>query len=230
MQLSERLSAVSSMITEGNRLADVGTDHAYIPIALCLQKKIPAAFAMDIGKGPLQSAQAHICRYGLEDRIITRLSDGVTGLAPGEADSVVIAGMGGALVQKILSEGAETLQSVQELILQPQSEVADVRRYLWENGYQITEEKMVLEDGKYYPMMRAVHGSMEAWEDIEWKYGRFLLLEKHPVLAEFLEKESRMLRKVENSLQMVSAKKAAERRIEIEALQRLNEKAKERMR
>lgn len=230
VQLSDRLLAVSSMVTEGNRLADVGTDHGYIPIYLCGQEKIPSAIAMDIRKGPLQRAEEHILRYGMQERICTRISDGVEALLPGEADSVVIAGMGGGLVKKILSEGAQVLESVQELILQPQSEIGEVRQYLQENGYRITGENMILEDGKYYPMMRAVHGSMEPFEDIEWRYGRFLLEEKHPVLAAFLEKEWDSLQKVQRSLSTVYTEKAEERRKEIRSLILQNERAKERMR
>ena len=102
LQLSDRLQAVASMVTENNRLADVGTDHAYIPIYLCQTGKIPSAVAMDVKKGPLLRAEQNITLYQLENHIQIRLSDGVQKLDAGEVDSVVIAGMGGSLVQKIL--------------------------------------------------------------------------------------------------------------------------------
>ena len=102
LQLSDRLQAVASMVTENNRLADVGTDHAYIPIYLCQTGKIPSAVAMDVKKGPLLRAEQNITLYQLENHIQIRLSDGVENLDAGEVDSVVIAGMGGSLVQKIL--------------------------------------------------------------------------------------------------------------------------------
>ena len=142
------------MVTSARCLADVGTDHGYIPIYLVEEGIVSSAIAMDINKGPLQRASENIERHGLSGRIGTRLSDGLKALAPGEADCVVIAGMGGGLVKKILTEGREALESVRELILQPQSELEEVRRFLWEQGYVTEAEEMVLEDGKYYPMMR----------------------------------------------------------------------------
>ena len=115
------------MVTEGSSLADVGTDHGYIPIALVQTGKVSRAIAMDINKGPLERAALHIREQHLEDRITTRLSDGMTALKEGEADTVLIAGMGGALTVHILEGGAHCLASVKELILQPQSEIWLVR-------------------------------------------------------------------------------------------------------
>ena len=154
IHLSKRLTALANMVTDGNRLADIGTDHGYIPIYLCQTGKIPSALAMDIGKGPLQQAQTHIAEHGLSEQIKTRLSDGMAALQFGEADTILIAGMGGGLVMKILSEGAEKLTGKEELILQPQSEIALVREFLRVRNFQILNEDMILEDGKYYPMMK----------------------------------------------------------------------------
>jgi len=148
MELSKRLRMNASFVTPGNRLADVGTDHGYIPIALCLEGVIPSALAMDVNPGPLERAKEHIQQFDLETDIHTRLSDGVQALCPGEADSVLIAGMGGALTVKILEAGEKVLASVKELILQPQSEIDKVRSYLLTHGYVIAGEKMVYEDGK----------------------------------------------------------------------------------
>ena len=161
-------------VTPGNRLADVGTDHGYIPIALCLEGVIPSALAMDVNPGPLERAKEHIQQFDLETDIHTRLSDGVQALCPGEADSVLIAGMGGALTVKILEAGEKVLASVKELILQPQSEIDKVRSYLLTHGYVIVGEKMVYEDGKYYPAMRAVHGEMPLWQEVELQYGKII--------------------------------------------------------
>ena len=197
MQLSDRLQAVASMVTENSRLADVGTDHGYIPIYLCEMGKIPSAIAMDVKKGPLLRAKMNIERYHMQEKIRTRLSDGVLKLNPDEADSVVIAGMGGTLVMKILEEGKKVLVDVKELVLQPQSELPKVRRFLMENGYVTEREEMVMEDGKYYPMMR-VHfdasavshaDSFTEEQELEFRYGKQLLTEKHPVLLAYLRWE-----------------------------------------
>lgn len=196
MELSKRLRMNASFVTPGNRLADVGTDHGYIPIALCLEGVIPSALAMDVNLGPLERAKEHIRQFHLETDIHTRLSDGVQALCPGEADSVLIAGMGGALTIKILEAGEEVLQSVRELILQPQSEIDKVRVYLLTHGYRITGEQMVYEDGKYYSAMRAEHGEMPLWQEEELQYGKYLLQEKHPVLRQYLEEKRKNCEKI----------------------------------
>ena len=135
MQLSLRLKTVADSVTGGNRVADVGCDHAYIAIHLAENNIAPRVVAMDVNKGPLSKAMENIEIRGLEDRIETRLSDGLARLNPGEADTVVIAGMGGALMVRILTEGESALKEVKELILQPQSEIFLVRRHLHTNGY-----------------------------------------------------------------------------------------------
>ena len=156
MKLSKRMSAVAAMVTPGNVLADIGTDHGYVPISLVQRNKIPKAIAMDINKGPLQRACEHIAMCKLENYIETRLSDGVKELKAGEADSILIAGMGGDLVITIISDGMEVCRSAKELILQPQSELERVRRFLRANKFKIVDEDMIIEDGKYYPMMKAI--------------------------------------------------------------------------
>lgn len=193
MQLSERLKTVAGLIKEGTCLADVGTDHGYIPIYLVSGGVCQSAIAMDIGKGPLERAKAHIKRYGLEEKIATRLSDGVRRLEPGEADCMVVAGMGGALTIHILEDGKDVVKAMKECVLQPQSEISKVRQYLWDNGYAIVDEEMVLEDGKFYPMMRVIPGQKQTVDqdryDVYSHYGQVLLEKKHPVLKAFLKKE-----------------------------------------
>ena len=201
MELSKRLEAVASLVSRGNRLADVGTDHGYIPIALVEREWIPSAIAMDINRGPLECASLHIKEHGLEDRITTRLSNGVKMLGAREADTVVIAGMGGPLLQTILSDGEEVLQTVKELVLQPQSEIGGVRHFLEDNGYEILEEKMIEEDGKFYPMMRVCHGRMHYTSEAEYRYGHFLLQEENEVLYRFLMKEKTTLTGIYEHLQ-----------------------------
>ena len=199
--LSKRLLAVAGFVTPGSRVADIGTDHAFVPIYLMEHKIVPSALAMDIGKGPLLAAEEHIKEHGLEKYITARQSDGVLALQDGEADSVIIAGMGGALVIKILSEGRERLRNVKELILQPQSEVEKVRHFLYESGYHITAEEMVFEDGKYYPMMHAVPGRDDTvYPESDFKYGGWLIREKNEVLLRYLEKEEREVREIQKKL------------------------------
>lgn len=190
MQLSQRLSSVASMVTAGNCLADVGTDHGYVPIYLYERNVIPRAIAMDVNKGPLERAELHIAESGMKNVIETRLSDGLAALKAGEADSIVIAGMGGPLMIRILSAYPEVTASAKELILQPQSEIAEVRIWLYEQGYEIIEEHMVFEDGKYYPMFKAVKNQeAEKLTDLEYKFGRLEVLKEQSVLKSYIMRE-----------------------------------------
>ena len=146
VKISERLTMAASLVSDGGVLADVGTDHGYVPIYLLQQKRIPRAIAMDINRGPLERAKEHSRLYGLEEYIDLRLSDGVKALKMGEADSILIAGMGGGLVMHILGDGKEVCHRAKELILQPQSELERVRAFLRENGYRILAEEILLEE------------------------------------------------------------------------------------
>lgn len=200
MQLSKRMTLLASMVTAGNRLADVGTDHGYIPIALVQEGKIPSAVAMDVNKGPLSRAEEHIHSCGLDAYIETRLSDGLEKLKPGEADTVLIAGMGGALTIRILNNGRHCLDTVRELILQPQSEIHLVREYLSRNHFRIEEEDIVYEDGKYYPVMHVVHGHGEPMNEAELYYGVIRKQRSPQVLENYLRAE---IKKTEAILHML---------------------------
>lgn len=228
MQISKRLTAVSGLITPGFRLADVGTDHGYIPIKLVLSGQIPSSIAMDVNQGPLERAKNHIREYGLEDQICTRLSDGLERLKPGEADSILIAGMGGMLTVRILKNGKAVLEQIKELILQPQSDIREVRLFLQEEGFRITEEDMVEEDGKFYPMMRAVPDQemKKTLSEQQLLYGPRLLDAGHPVLQRYLQYEQKLLERVLGKLSMEESQGAMRRKEEIMEALALNEQAR----
>lgn len=205
VKLSKRMNAVASMVTSGNILADIGTDHGYVPIALVQKGKIPKAIAMDINEGPLQRAKEHITTCCLEESIETRLSDGVAALEENEADTILIAGMGGELIIHILVEGYKVCRKAKELVLQPQSDIDHVRKYLRENKYKIIDEDMILEDGKYYPMMKVVpvEEELTQWEEMKPEvvttcdiYGPLLIKNGNPVLRKFLVKQHKQLRTI----------------------------------
>ncbi|HJA19726.1 MAG TPA: class I SAM-dependent methyltransferase [Candidatus Mediterraneibacter ornithocaccae] len=226
MELSKRLSAVAALVTNGYRLADIGTDHAYIPICLAGTGRIPEAVAMDVNQGPLFRAEENIRMHGLEDRIKTRISDGFASLEKGEADAAVIAGMGGPLMIRILREGAEVVSTLKECVLQPQSEIEKVRAFLLEEGFFFLDEDMVEEDGKYYPMMKvkppsdagkaAEERSGTAWTRTELCYGKLLLMRKNPILREFLQREICIRRRILKELNNNKSPKAVQRRQELE--------------
>ncbi len=219
MQLSQRLSSVASMVTAGNCLADVGTDHGYVPIYLYERNVIPRAIAMDVNKGPLERAALHIAQSGMKEAIETRLSDGLTALKPGEADSIVIAGMGGPLMVRILSAYPEVTASAKELILQPQSEISEVRIWLYEQGYEIIEEHMVFEEGKYYPMFKAVKNpETKKLSDLEYKYGNLSVLREPDVLKTYLVREIANKQSILEKLHEESTEKSKGRAEEIKVL------------
>lgn len=154
--LSERMKHVAQMVSACKTAADVGCDHGYIAIYLIRTGRAEHVIATDVNRGPLERAEENIRAYGMTDRIETRLSDGMEALHPGEAQSAVIAGMGGRLVCRILEKSLAAARQMRELILQPQSELHMVRGWLRGYGFAIEAEDMVWEDGKFYPMMRAV--------------------------------------------------------------------------
>lgn len=206
MRLSKRLKHVADLVEMGSRLADVGTDHGYVPIYLVSKGVCSCAIAMDIRKGPLERARAHIAQSGLEDKIQVRLSDGLCELTPGEADCMVAAGMGGNLIIHILEQGREAVSKMRACILQPQSEISKVRKYLWEHQFYIEKEDMVLEDGKFYPMMRVRPNHTQVVEkkmyELYAQFGQFLLENKHPVLVRFVEKEYKLNQKLLGQLEL----------------------------
>lgn len=214
MELSKRLYAVAGLVTEGASVADIGTDHGYVPIYLVESGIASKVIALDVNQGPLNRARMHIVGHGLGNRIETRLSDGLAMIRPGEVDTVIASGMGGPLTIRILQEGKEVADQLNALILQPQSEICRVRRFLTENGYRIEQEDMVLEDGKYYPVMRVVHGTKEPYEEWEYLYGKRLLEARHPVLLEFLKRELHIKESILEQLAGRSGSESARERAE----------------
>lgn len=187
MQLSRRLQSVVALVSEGYRVAEIGCDHAYSSIFLVRNKISPFCIAMDIHRGPLQIAQKNIKKYNCIGQIETRLSDGAKQLDKEEVDTILIAGMGGALINKILLESQAVIKTAKELILQPQSEVAQVRRNIHQFGFQIIEEKMLREGEKDYIIIKAVPGIETYSEEIFYQFGKLLLENKNPFLFMFLQ-------------------------------------------
>lgn len=193
--LSDRLQAIADMVTMGNRVCDVGCDHGFVPIYLIKNGISPKVIAMDVNEGPLKRAREHIQEYGAGAYIETRLSDGLRSFMEGEADSLICAGMGGRLMMRILQEDAAKTASFKEMILQPQSELQQFRCFLRRLGYLIVDENMIEEEGKFYPMMKAVKGKKESRNELDWqqrmedRYGAVLMQKKSIVLQRYLERE-----------------------------------------
>ncbi|MDD3403312.1 MAG: class I SAM-dependent methyltransferase [Hespellia sp.] len=220
MELSKRLQAVADLVTPGLTLADVGCDHGYIPIYLTEKGICPHVIAMDVNEGPLLRAKEHILQHQPPLPIELRLSDGLKALEMMAVQSVTIAGMGGGLIIKILKDSPQIVCDLEECILQPQSELYKVRAFLIQEGFSVMEEDMVLEDGKFYPMMKVTlpgKRQNEIWNDCELQYGKLLLKKRHPVLHTYLKKEKALKEQV---LAAISEKEGAhivKRRRELQA-------------
>lgn len=229
VRLSKRMQALASMVTPGGVLADVGCDHGLLSVYLVKEGVVERAIATDLREGPLKRARESISAYCCQDRIETRLSDGLSALRPKEAEHILIAGMGGGIVLHILRDGEETARAAKELILQPQSEIYEVRRFLWEQGYRLMDEDMVEEDGKFYPMMKVsgqktgrvcggektscaegasametVSGAPAPTEE-ELLFGKLLLERRHPVLRRYLEREKAVHETLKASMERMEA-------------------------
>ena len=161
IQLSSRLLAAASMVRGGGVLADIGTDHAYLPVFLLQNNIVPNVIASDIGSGPLNNARKTVAAYGLSDRIELRLSDGLNAYSPDEVTEIVICGMGGNLIEEILTAAPWIRNDRMHLVLQPMTHTEDVRRYLCSHGFRIERETVTEDTGRYYLSISAL------WEDLQ---------------------------------------------------------------
>ena len=240
LKLSERMRALFHLVPEGKTICDAGTDHGFLPIALVSTGRVPKALAMDLREGPLANAREHVWEAGLENAIQLRLSDGFAALKKDEAETAIVSGMGGALMQHILEDTLPDPVSmgIHYLILQPQSEVADLRRYLLDKGYRIEEEDMVFEEGKYYPMMRVytMHPENVVMERVQTDsedtaghvsrrypaeyllYGGLLLQKADPVLMNYLSHRREILQGILQKMHAASkdSESSRKRRAETE--------------
>lgn len=193
MKLSQRMQAVCDTLLNHDVVCDVGCDHGYVSIQAIRDKKARKVIALDVNEGPLKAAKQHILEENLADKIETRLSNGLHKVNVSDgANAVVIAGMGGKLTLKILSEAPEVVQNLKQMVLEPQSELDLVRKWIRENGFHIEKETLVFED-KYYFIMDVRPG---ADENSDSEYGElfdcfsgYLLKKKDPLLRKFLKEQ-----------------------------------------
>ena len=186
MVLGERLSAVASFVKKGAKVADIGTDHAKIPIYLVKNNKISFAVASDKNEGPLAFAKKNVSSFGLEKNIKIVRGDGLESLKIGEVDTIIIAGMGGRLITEILSNSPQILTKITHLILQPMNEGNILREWLQKNNWKIENEILVKEDNKIYEIISVVQGKMQELNFVELLLGPIILNNKNDILKERL--------------------------------------------
>ena len=199
IKLNERLLTAVQFVREGSRLADVGTDHGYLPISLILEGRIAFAIAADINRGPLDKADENIHKYALDGKVKTVLCDGLRRIDKDEVDDVAIFGMGGELIVKILDEAPWLKDAAKRLILQPMTHPEKLRKYLADNGYRIIGEALSFDRGKIYQTICAEYdGIIRKFDDITLLYGEYILKNGGELLSEQMEIDSKKLsRKIE---------------------------------
>ena len=203
MRIDDRLAAVAVLVPRGARVADVGTDHAYLAIALMAERGAAHVIATDKNEGPCAAARRTLSTAGLSGCVPVRCGDGLAPLSPGEVDTVCIAGMGGGLIASILAAGPEVLKQTSRLVLQPMNDAPTLRRWLYENGWHIVEEQLATADGRLYEIIAAEPGTEKTPEPWLLTIGPALwrtcppLFERH-IKAE-IERLRRILRGMEKS-------------------------------
>ena len=180
------------MVT-GRRIADVGTDHGYLPIYLLQNRRIDFAIASDIGREPLAHAVRSAEEYGITQGVDFRLCAGLDAIAPHEVDTIVIAGMGGETIAQILDAAPWTRGGAHTLLLQPMTKQPLLRRYLWEHGYTVTRERLVLDKGTIYPLIEARAGMMNEPADAQFYGG--ILLKDDPLFGAYADELIKKLRR-----------------------------------
>ena len=207
MKLTPRLQAIADLIPPGSVIADIGTDHAYLPVYLLTEQICDKAVASDVKQAPLVSAQETIAAFNCHQRIDLRFGSGLQILKDeDDVDTVVIAGLGARTIAVILTEGREKLKHVERLVLQPMTETGYLRLYLAENGFAIVHETLAMEGKHLYEIILAKAGKEQEKDPFRLAFGPRLLEKKPPLLPVLLQEKIRKLLIVQRNLQQAKKK------------------------
>jgi len=213
LKLPERLARIAVYVTPGAAVADIGTDHALLPVYLVKEEICQKVIAGELHPGPLQAAKSTVAFYGLGNQIDVRAGNGLQVLRPGEADVIAIAGMGGAKIRDILQACPSVLKEVKRLILQPLGGSGILRTWLLSNGWFLTDEDLVFEGGRFYEIIvsqpgvppeenKKNSGDGHYFEsELYLEIGPKLIEKKHPLLISFLEKQIQEMENVVKALE-----------------------------
>lgn len=201
MILSERLLNIANLVPKCDLAIDIGTDHAYVPIYLVKKNIAKNVIASDISKGSVQKAQQNVNLNNCKDRIECRLGDGLDVLYDNEyADVIIVAGMGGMLVNYVLNINKEAFKKTKRLILQPQRDNDKVRKFVHSIGFKIIDEKIFYDDDKLYNIIVCEKGQDYQYSEKEYLYGKILIDEKNSILKEYINSEMNRIEKVTKEL------------------------------
>lgn len=208
-ELSPRMSLIASKVLSGAVVADIGTDHAFIPIWLIKKGIIERAYLSDIKQGPILMAQNNALKYGVTDNMTFLVADGLQMAQKYSPDTVIIAGMGGEVIEKILEESQYSKRDNVLYILQPMTKITFLRKYLLENGFMICDEELCAEDKKLYIVMTAMRGNDTPYSEFELFFSRKLIEKKGPLLGQYSENKISQLVKIKSGLD-ISGKETQE--------------------
>lgn len=198
--MSKRLECIASKVRNGKGVADVGTDHAYIPLLLLECGYIGNIIATDINEGPLNKARQNLCEHDADKRVKLYLCDGLELCPPGLVDDIIIAGMGGDVISSILDKTPWCLRDDVQLILQPVTKPEILRYWLINNGFAITDEAILKENGTIYQIITAKPGKSYAYSDAELFTGRFDMIKDDPLFKEHIDAHIKRFKKAAGSL------------------------------
>jgi len=203
MKVTDRLVKIASLVTKGKKVADIGTDHGYIPVYLLNKGHVDFAILADVNKGPLENARREVRHNNLTDKVDLRLGSGIEVLNENEVDEVIIAGMGGILISELLEAKKSVAHNLDKLILQPMQAQDELRKYLLNNGYEILDEVLVKEDFRIYEIIVAKYtGKNTTVEDeIYYEVGKKLIKNNDELLNELIDKKIFMYNSILNKLE-----------------------------
>lgn len=202
--LTPRLETVAALIQPCVTVADIGADHAYLPVYLCMNKICKSAIASDIRRGPLMRAQSVINKYNAGDMVKTRLGAGAEVLGVNEANCIVIAGMGGQVISEIIQNSAEIFSSAEQIILQPMTAADELRRFLNTHDYTIAQECLAKEGDKIYNIISVKCGTEPKYTETEFYLGKCLIKSRPEYFNEYCAKRRRRLEKMIGGLKLSS--------------------------
>jgi tRNA (adenine22-N1)-methyltransferase len=210
MELKGRLKLIALKTVKCDTVCDIGTDHAYIPIYLVKNNICQRAIACDVKPGPIMAAKNHIGCFGLSKYIETRLGDGLDPLGKNEANVVIIAGMGGYLIKRIIGDGLKKVINCENIVLQPMNEAECLRKWLYETGFEIVDEELTNEGEKIYNVITAKWtGKPSTRDEVYYHFGEKLFERNDPLLKTFIEKKIRTFGKIVKEMELLDPEKAA---------------------
>jgi len=218
LNLTPRLKIIADSIQGFETLADIGSDHAYLPIYLIKSGRVKSIIATDVNSGPAEISRKRIKNHGLEPKISVREGNGLRAINPGEAEVIVIAGMGGILIGDILDKGIDAAKSAKLLILQPMRDSEKVRKWLLEHGFHIIDEELVKDQDKIYEVIWSQPGEEAGEAKGLLLIGEKIIEKKHPLLEEFIYRKVKELEKIMIALEAMDSDNCRERAEECRAM------------